>query len=404
MTLVQGSNRVARRNPAVDAAARFTPVLAAALLAGCLASAPTGQGGTSAAASTSGTSARPARSTAVLHREGASLASVARELFDVNGRGRLGSALPVNGKCGTVGATSRELFTYVAGDCNSFGQPEGMAAGAVRTGSVSRDLVVEGLFVNGMPQPGLLYRVNRAKRDYGWASSPKLRGWFECTDMKILVTPGVNRQALETLRFSTSSSSKCVEAFGVEASLGWAREMEATTDGAITSNGSELAVNAKVKGRGRYLHRDHVEQFEGEFLPSDSKGKSANHALGEGTQWVIFNDSTMRYVAAEGQLCVEGSDVCAPMQPPFVRYRKGASGPPLGPFKANNGDSFEALAGGESSGSNASYQIWYGKRRPATGQVMEFGDAIFLQPVSGTLTASNGRRYSGRFVDGKPLF
>ena len=92
------------------------------------------------------------------------------------------------------------------------------------------------------------------------------------------------------------------------------------------------------------------------------------------------------------------------MQVPFVRYKHGDSGPPTGPFKSNNGDSFEAAASADRPGSNASYQISYGVRRPATGQVLTFGDAIFLLPISGTLTTADGRKYNGRFVDGKPLF
>lgn len=369
--------------------------------ASCITTEPAGGRAATAAAPAAPKAAIPP----VLFRGGAPRDNTAHDLFVPSQEGLFGTRLAVNRNCALVAAAAQTDFVYVAGDCSSQGRPEGLATAQLR----NSNLYFEGVFTNGELTPGLLYRVYELLLSNNMATgTSRLNRAFDCTEVNVLPVTRYGARGREKVLVTSTRSTVCHQFGSGHEGYGfrYARVLRPTADKALLIDDAPRVITS-TPGISRHIYADRLEEREGTFFSSQGNNSEIFGRFNiRGSMRVTFDQSRVRYSQQSGSFCVEGSEVCGPLydtndlqEGRVVAARKLR----LGTFKANDGTVFEAAPDGGGAGVQA-YDVWYGVKRPEGAGLLEFGDSIFLRPINGTITYPGGRKYSGRFIDGKPLF
>ena len=374
--------------------------------------------GTSAAAVAS-TARTPARPGAVIYSpQRKALESSPHDLFDVEPVGRIDNELSVNAGCAKVAqALHQERFQYLAGECNAQALPDGLAAVQVRGTDRRAPLVLQGIFSNGALVRGMLYRVSQRRIDTGLSGNMStLLSAFECSDVNVIEKEGVNLHVLERLQITSTPSTVCrhggssngTQTYGYR----YFRVLRPTVAQAVgVASGRGPQVASQTPASARLIFSDRLEEMEGSFERGDERSVLSWRDNFRGQMRVAFAGSRVWYLVEGTSLCVEGTRTCGPMfrlQPlksnnvtgwvsaaAFVREGDFRVVAPRMQF--NDGTVFEPERG------DRPYDVFYGVAAPQGSGWRPVGDAVWVRPVEGRITDPDGRQYSGRFVDGKPL-
>ncbi len=330
---------------------------------------------------------------------------------------RIDSELPVNAACAKVAqGLYTERYQYLAGDCNSQARPDGVAAVKVTGTAKNAPMVLQGLFADGALVRGMLYRVSMRDIDTSIATGSRtLRRAFECRDVNVIEKTGVNLQGSDRLLITSAPGTVCAEGGSVLGSQvfghRYTRILRPAAAQAVEVDGWPR-VRIETPGTGRLLFRDRMEEIEGSFRPRNDNGEVFGRYSYSGQVRVAFVGSRIWYRIEGTALCVEGTRTCGPMYkvdgnrgntafgPAYTA--QGAAGRMVAPrMQFNDGTVFEPQAPVQLGA--RPYDAFFGLSAPAGAGWQPVGDAVWVRPLEGRITYPDGRQYSGRFSDGKPL-
>lgn len=297
--------------------------------------------------------------------------------------------ISVDAKCRQL-AKSKSSYgqlVYVAGDCDSDAKANGI-------GVVSdRNVFAEGLFRDGQYIRGMKYRI------YIINDNRLLGGRMACTEM----TP-------DNGEFFGSDRTVCKEFVTRNAGRSPVRSriLSASSDRSIRVSDRYLTIEKPTRCKGSYFSA--IRQYgkpeirrdiDGicDEVPNDHRGESYSV---KGDIFVKLNNDTFKEIGGLWLLISNNGGDHKKIVAPSSDNIKNET------FTSNDGTQFTPLT-------RDGYKVIIFKKnmdefklasanRNKAFATLQFGETVFVIPISGKIKYPDGRVYEGSFLDGNPLF